>query len=374
MGEVERFLARDWGRAPFLREGGEEDGFDDLASFEDLDHMVSSTGLRASSLRMVREGKTLPVSAYTTPVAPKSRTPDPPVDPAAVFRRFEEGATIVLESLHRFWRPLTEFCRELELSLGHRLQVNAYITPPGSQGFDVHRDSHDVFVLQVSGVKHWVVFDRELEDRVLIDRHIRRGDALYIPEGFPHAASAGASHSAHLTVGILTHRGMDVVREVVKLAETEPIFRERLPAGTTDPDALRRTVLVQLEELKGWLEKLDVDDLTARVARKVLTTAQPRLRGQLRQLELIDSIDADSLLGRRNGAICVLFPGDTALKVLLADRELEMPLAAHDAMKEVAGRDRLRIRDLHPFLTPESALVLGRRLVREGLFEVVLDA
>ena len=372
VGEVERFLSKDWGRAPFLLGATGTGGFDDLASLDDLDHMISSAGLRASSLRMVRDGKTLPVAVYTTPAGAKSRTTDRPVDAASVYRRFEEGATIVLESLHRYWRPLTDFCRELELSLGHRLQVNAYITPPGSQGFDVHRDGHDVFVLQVSGAKHWIVFDRELEEKVLIDRDVQRGDSLYIPAGFPHAASAGRCASAHLTVGILTNDGMDLVREVVKMAENEPIFQERLPAGATDPDSLRETVRAQLEDLKGWLDKVDVDELTARFARRIFTTAQPVLRGQLRQLELLEDMDADSLLVRRPGTSCVLIPGDTALKVLLGDRELEMPLAARAVMQEVAGRQRLRVRDLHPFLTPESALVLGRRLVREGLLEVVL--
>jgi uncharacterized RmlC-like cupin family protein len=374
VGNVERFFQRDWARAPFLHETRGEAGFDDLASLDDLDHMISSQGLRASSLRMVQGGKTLPVSAYTTPAGSKSRTTDRPVDAASVYRRFEEGATIVLESLHRYWRPLTDFCRELELALGHRLQVNAYITPPGSQGFDVHSDGHDVFVLQVSGAKHWIVYDREDEEQVLIDRDVERGEALYIPTGFPHAASAGAGASAHLTVGILTHDSIDVVREVVKLAEEEAIFADRLPVGsTTDASGLREIVLSTVDELRAWLDKVDPDELTQRFARKVMSSAQPLVRDQLRQLALIEGIDASTELVRRSGAVCVLFPGDTYLKVLLVDRELQMPLAALDAMQEVAGRERLRPGDLHPSLEPDSALVLIRRLVREGLLEVVVE-
>ena len=374
VGDVDRFLSALWGSKPHLVEAADDVAFDDLASLDDLDHMITSLGLRASSLRMVQEGTTLPVSSYTSAPGSKSRTRDPLVDAAAVYRRFEEGATIVLESLHRYWRPLTDFCRDLELSLGHRLQVNAYITPPGSQGFDVHRDGHDVFVLQVSGAKHWIVYEREDDESVLIDRDIVRGDALYIPTGFPHAASAGASASAHLTVGILTHDSIDIVREVMKLAEKEPVFKERLPVGvTTDPDALRRSVAAHVDELRAWLDKVDLDELTARVARKVMSTHQPPAGGLLRQLELLDQIGADSRLRRRQGSICILFPDDTVLRVLLADRELEMPLAAQAAMREVAGREQLRVSDLHVYLTPDSALVLARRLVREGLLEVLID-
>lgn len=374
VGDIDDFFERHWGRSPLLRERAAPGAFfDDLASLEDLDRIVSSLGLRVSSLRMVKDGSPLPVSSYTTAPGSKSRTRDGFVNGSAVYARFDEGATIVVESLHRYWRPLTEFCRELELSLGHRLQVNAYITPPGSQGFDVHRDSHDVFVLQVSGAKHWIVYDREDEDAVLIDRPIERGDALYIPKGFPHAASAGTTASAHLTVGILTHDSVDVIRELTKLAEEEPIFQERLPAGsTTDAGRLRDAVERHLSEMRTWLDKVDVDELTERVARRVMTTTLPMIRGHLLQSELVEKIEESTQLVRRAGSICVIFPKETVVKVLLADRELEMPLVAQPAMQEIAQRERIRPRDLHPHLAPASALVLVRRLVREGLLEVVV--
>ncbi len=336
--------------------------------------MVASLGLHASHLRMVQDGKSLPVAAYTTAPGAKSRGRDRLVSPAAVYERFTEGATIVLESLHRYWEALTDFCRDLELALGHRLQVNAYITPPGSQGFDVHSDTHDVFVLQLSGSKHWVVYDRTDPERLLLDEVIGPGSALYIPKGFPHAASAGERASAHLTVGVLTHESIDVVREIAKLAEDEALFQARLPQGAAaDAVALRAFVSRQVEELRGWLDKVDVDDLTERVARRVMTTAQPVLRGQLDQLARLEEIGADTEVALRRGATCAVFPGATSLKVLLADRELEMPLATRDAMGLIAERERLRVSELHTVLDAESSVVLVRRLVREGLLEVVVE-
>lgn len=369
VGDVDGFLERHWSRAPLLHE--EPGGFDDLASLEDLDGMVASLGLHAPNLRMVRDGKTLPVASYTTAPSDTSRGTDRLVSAPKVYERFAEGATIVIESLHRYWRPLTDFCRDLELALGHRLQVNAYITPPSSQGFDVHRDTHDVFVLQVSGSKHWIVYDRDDDTEVLIDRDIEPGSSLYIPTGFPHAATTGSGASAHLTVGILTRDATEIVRAIAKLAEDEPVFKERLPAdAAADPAALRSVVERNLDEMRAWLDKVDVDEVTARVARSVMSTAQPLLRGQLRQLALLDDIRADTEMVRRPGATCVLFPGDTDLRVMLADRELQMPPAAAAVMQEVARRHRFVVSDLHPFLTPDSAVVLVRRLVREGLLEI----
>ncbi len=372
VGDVAAFFDKHWAQAPLLRLGGSDASFDDLAALDDLDRMVSSRGLRASNLRMVKDGKTLPPSAYTTTAG--GRATEEVVNAPRVYERFAEGATIVLESLHRYWEPLTDFCRDLELALGHRLQVNAYITPRGSRGFDVHRDDHDVFVLQVSGSKHWIVYDRQDEERVLVDQDIERGACLYIPRGWPHAATAGTRSSAHLTVGILTHDSIDVVREIAKLAEQEPAFQERLPTGsTTDATSLRDTLERHVEEMRAWLDKLDVDELTQRVARRVMSTSQPIVRGQLRQLDALDGIEASTLVARRRGVICVLFRRANALKVLLADRELEMPLVAEPAMEEITRRQRFHVRDLHPFLDRDGAVVLVRRLVREGLLEVVVD-
>ena len=44
------------------------------------------------------------------------------------------------------------------------MQINAYITPPQSQGFAPHHDVHDVFVLQVSGRKHWTIHAPVVDD------------------------------------------------------------------------------------------------------------------------------------------------------------------------------------------------------------------
>ena len=375
VGDVGTFFEKHWNRAPLLRAAPDNDGaFDDLASIDDLDHMVASVGVHASNLRMVARGRTLPVAAYTVPPGNKSRSSERLVSGPLVYERFEDGATIVLESLHRYWSHLTDFCRDLELSLGHRLQVNAYITPPGSQGFDVHRDTHDVFVLQVSGSKHWIVYDRDDPELALIDEEIESGSALYIPKGFPHAASADRSASAHLTVGILTHDSIDIVREVAKLAEGESVFNARLPReAMMDPEALRASVQHHVENLRTWLDGIDLERLTQRVARRIMSTSQPIVHGQLRQLAMLDEIDAQTPIVRRRGATCALFPSEGSLKVLLSDRELEMPLAAKPAMEEVAGRHHLHVLDLHEYLTPESALVLVKRLIREGLLRVDVD-
>jgi hypothetical protein len=337
--------------------------------------MVSAMGLRVPAFRLVKEGETIPTSAYTK----SGRIGSAPVtgiaDPARIFQLFEDGATIVLQGMHRFWLPLARFCRDLELELGHPTQVNGYITPPGSQGFSVHEDAHDVFVLQAFGRKHWEVFEPGSAagtpasgDPLSVE--LQPGDSLYIPKGAPHSARTQATVSGHLTVGVLTYRWADLVREVLKGIEEDESFAERLPAGFhRDPAAFTSGVTAKLEELARWVEKVDARDAARTMVRKFLTSRPSRLTGSLEGLLALDQLTDDSVLRRRPQSVCHVEVDGARLFAYLGDRELHMPASIEGAMRLVEERNELRIRDLSPWLDAESRLVLARRLIREGVLE-----
>ena len=128
------------------------------------------------------------------------------VDPRKALELFDDGATVVFQGLHRYWPPITRLVAELELELGHPCQANAYLTPPGSQGFAVHSDSHDVFVFQTAGAKQWEMHTTDGVEDVALEP----GLCVYLPTGTPHAARAQDTVSLHVTLGInqLTWRGL----------------------------------------------------------------------------------------------------------------------------------------------------------------------
>jgi bifunctional lysine-specific demethylase and histidyl-hydroxylase NO66 len=331
--------------------------------------------LRLPSFRLVKEGATLPPSRYTKTARTGSQSAPGMADAAAIFRQFDDGATIVLQGMHRFWLPLALFCRDLELALGHPTQVNAYITPPGSRGLAVHRDEHDVFVLQSHGTKRWQVYepaDLPPARDPVIEAELAPGDCLYIPKGFPHAASTQRAASVHLTIGILSTTWMAALREVVKLAEEEPAFSEPLPMRFAwDPEAFRTDVQDRLHDFGTWTGKVDPADVADRLSRRFLTTRQPLLAGHMRQLlEGVPELSDDSRVRRRAGSMCVLRTAGDELSVLLGDRELRMPAWLRPALEEITGREEVRVAALEPYLDHDGRLVLVRRLIREGLLEV----
>jgi lysine-specific demethylase/histidyl-hydroxylase NO66 len=386
-GDPAAFVRDHWAKAPLLRRGAGPDGFDDLLSLDDVDRFLSTTSPRTPAFRMVKDGKPLPPSAYTRSGRMGSVPLTDLADPGRVFDQFAGGATIVLQSLQRYWPPLTAFSRQLELFLTHPVQVNAYLTPPSSRGLGVHHDTHDVFVLQVHGRKLWQVWgaavpfplahQRQLPagaespaEAPLLDAELAPGDCLYVPRGFRHAAHTAETASLHLTVGMLTRNWNDLLREVVELATEEAWFRESLPVGFAgDPAGLQASLADRVEELRRFLDKVDLAKVADRAARRFWANRPPPLEGQLRALLSLEELDDHTVLGRRPGATWQLRVSGGRLQLLLGDRTLTMPATLEPAVRQLLAADRCTPADLAGHLDGPSRLVLARRLVREGLLQ-----
>ena len=158
---------------------------------------------------MVRDGRVQPASTYTGSGGLGAEVSDQVRDDL-LLEQLDSGATIVLQGLHRIWPPLRAFTQDLAGSLGCAVQANAYLTPAGNTGFQTHYDTHDVFVLQIAGRKHWRIHEPAYADPLerqawggladevsaqsagppYLDHVMAPGDLLYLPRGWLHAASA----------------------------------------------------------------------------------------------------------------------------------------------------------------------------------------
>jgi bifunctional lysine-specific demethylase and histidyl-hydroxylase NO66 len=362
-GDAQTFLTKVWASRVHLHHTDPAD-LVGLLSLDDADHLLTSTAIRTPSIRMARDGQVLPESTYTRGASLAGKPLSGLVDPRKALALFDDGATVVFQGLQRYWPPLTRLVAELELELGHPCQANAYLTPPGAQGFAVHSDSHDVFVFQTAGSKLWEVHGQDGPEEVLLEP----GLSMYLPTGTPHAARAQETVSLHVTLGInqLTWRGL-VERTVMSVVEGVP--DDHLPAGFLDDPALLGAGLSErLEQLADAVRSLDAEAAVETEVRRFLTTRPPRLTGGLHDVLGRDTIVATTVLRRRPGHPCVLLDRGDTVEVLLGDRSLVVPARIRPARDEVRGRDELTPGDLP--LDAESNLVLCRRLVREGLLEI----
>jgi hypothetical protein len=348
--------------------------FDDLLSTEDVERLVTSGALRYPAFRLVKEGGQIPLKEYTRDV---SWRPDPftrTAEPARVAEAFADGATIVLQALHHNWLPLARFCRRLEVELGHAVQANSYYTPRRSRGFAVHHDTHDVFVLQVSGEKAWRVYEplwelplkhhrytRSLGEHgdLVLELTLSAGDTLYLPRGWLHEALTSDSDSLHVTVGVNVYTWIDAFKAALEECEAEVGFRRSVrDDGEAEGDLL------------GLLaERLRPEDVVRRRRRKFVDSRRAVLDGQLSQVHGLEELRVDDEVERRPTVIADL----EGTRLSFEGRHLSFPQHAREPLEAiVAAEGPFRPAELPGTLDDEGRLALVRRLIREGFLRRIV--
>ena len=367
VGEPGPFLSEYFGRRALWRRRS-DDGFADLFGPAEADHLLTTAGLRTPAIRLVRNGDGIPSSVWTTSARIAGVAMPGLVDPRAVLREFDAGATIVLQGLHRFRPALRRFCRELEEALGHPCQVNAYLTPAGAQGLAQHHDSHDVFVLQTFGTKQWEVHAGDTEPWDLV---LEPGDVLYMPAGTPHSARAQSAMSGHLTIGVLTTAWRSFLEQVVARALDDPAFASALPGGWhVDRAPFSDQLRSQLELLVDRIAKVDPAGVTEEAADDFLRHRHPMLGGAFAARMQLADLSDDTVVRLRPGAIAEVRGRGDELALLIGDCEVVMPAWIEPALRLAVDGDDHAVGALSS-IDPESRLVLVRRLVREGVLEIV---
>ncbi len=369
-GDAQTFVEKVWASHAHLHKADPAD-LVGLLCFEDVDRLLTSTAIRTPAVRLAKDGVVLPASTYTRSGASLAGQPlTGLVDARKLIDQFEDGATVVLQGLQRYWPPLTRLVAELELELGHPCQANAYLTPPGSQGFAVHSDSHDVFVFQTHGSKLWELHPAPGEDGEVREVLLEPGLCLYLPTGTPHAARTQDTVSLHVTLGInqLTWRAL--LDRAVDRAMEAVGADAHLPAGYLDGSGeLVAGLGDRLRSLSESLTTTDPAEIVDDHADDFLRRRPSPLGGSMVDRMQLADLAADTQLRRRAGRPCVLRADGERLHVLLGDRRLTVPARIAPAVEQARTREVFTPADLA--LDPQSSLVLCRRLIREGLLEVL---
>jgi hypothetical protein len=321
----------------------------------------------------------------------------------AVQRAFAQGKTLIIKSMQRRWPAVAAMCRHLEAFFGCPVHTNLYLTPPGAQGFDAHYDTHEVFVLQIDGDKHWRFYGaaRELpvanEEAAIpkdqlgsptLEVFLQPGDLLYMPRGHVHEAFTSDRASLHLTVGINVYRWLDLLRQALDSAGAADVrFRQSLPLGllSTGASPLTPTPLPTLGERgrgEGALKEKFRELLQLLAHRANLEGAVGAMTeafvSKLAALPhdyfaVIDAerIELDTMLERTPGAIFRVVQQGDAVTLHAPGARIDGPAKIALALQFIARTRRFTPRALPDNLTSNAKLVLVRRLVREKLLTVV---
>lgn len=394
VGDDRAFLTDHWEQALALYRGGPDQAarFEALLSSDDLVTMIADHGLRSPFFRLIRDGGGRPAASYLRSAGAGHTTVHDLANPGRIAEEVWAGASIVGQALQRTWPPVRDLCRGLAEELGHRVQANAYLSPPEAEGFDLHYDTHDVFVLQVEGTKHWSVHApadllphrRGRSDpppsfgEPVWSGGLEPGDCLYLPRGFGHQARTSDSASLHLTVGVLAFTWRHVLRLLAEvLPEDDLALRQALPVGALGGyddrggDGLDGPWKAFRMHLAERLDALDPEVLVERLERDLWAAHPPvgaadEVRRALRAAEP----DATTALALRPGALERHEVADGQVRLVRRDRVVSLPGEAAPLVRALVAGGVVHATDGH--LDRESSLVVLRRLYREGVVERVV--
>jgi hypothetical protein len=404
-----QFAGQYWGQRPLVTAGSElGEDFCDLFSLEAVDELVADRNIRTPFVRMAHDGNVLSPSRYTSGGGYGAEIADQ-LDSAKVLTEFANGSTLVLQGLHRTWPAIATFIRQLDADLGYPCQVNAYVTPASSRGFDPHYDVHDVFVIQIHGQKRWTIHEPVHRDPLpsqpwsdhrdavaaqasgpaAIEHTFSPGDVLYLPRGWIHSATALGGTSIHLTIGIGARTRYDIVQQVLARLADDENLRRSLPLGLANArrvadgqgadgqgadgrdadgqDAVRASVRQTLAELATALARDDVvETAAAELAGTLGAQSRPVPVRPLATIESAARLGANTLVAWRLGLRARLNTDDRGVHIVLREKTISLPSEASAAVRALVAGAPTPAGQL-PGLDASSSLVVARRLIREAV-------
>lgn len=244
---LDEFLSRYWTKEPlFCR--GPADRFATLLSWTVLNELLAHHWREPHRFRLACQGRDLDPATYSDVATSNAR-----LRARDVTDQLRRGATLSFDGIDELHEPLTRLSESFETFFRSDTQINLYAAWRALHGLDLHRDDQEVFILQLEGRKRWVLYGSSVDGvnrtdlsstaaplaGASLDQVLQAGDLLYIPRGCYHVAVPMNEPALHLTVGLKTARGMDLLLWMVERLRTHDLTDRDLPNFVGAAERLR---------------------------------------------------------------------------------------------------------------------------------------
>lgn len=348
-------------------------------SYAAIENYLYNETLKFPSTRLTNAREDVPSEKYVT---------GEKVVTSNLLKYFIEGSTIVLSGLHEHIAGLGELVSNLSKQFYQRFQTNIYITPKGSQGFKVHYDTHDVFVLQIHGRKTWKIYKDnpvslpnklmefapgkypvgELEETIVAEA----GDLIYIPRGVMHQAETNDEMSIHVTLGMLGYTWTDLLIEsVLEYSKNNDALRRFLPR-----EMLRNGVNENnLEYFKQLFlvmsENISLQESVNRFKREISASQRINIKNLLTQGDSVSLIQENSVFEVRQNVLFLIKKKGENVVMEWQGKEVEFPLFMDPAIHFIAKiKQPFTLAQIPDCVDEDGKVVFITRLIKEGLLSI----
>ena len=368
----DEFVSRYWGQEPLVVHRSDPGYYDDLFTLEDFDDAI----MRDPSYVKLANAATKKNLSYKASV--------PGLE--AVLADLRDGGTIVLDQLHNKDPKLSLLCRALAPEFGHRFQTNLYLTPPKGKGFSPHWDNHDVFILQVVGSKKWQVEKtrralppkgeamgdegREIRGDVL-SFILNKGDLIYIPRGFVHAAECDTETSLHITLGVSGIYWEDLLSAIVKAKLRKDKDQSADLGGLLPFGFMQGSQEALVNRAADIIKQIsDPTFLAAAIDEfrdHCVTGYRLDISGQVVEFLRPSPLLITDVVGPRRGIVYQVHPSEDSVRVNFGTRSITFLKLFEEALDYALKTPSFAIGEIPGDLVDVERIVFIERLIEEGL-------
>jgi len=364
------FFTKYWEKQPLHIARSAANPFEQLISVGAIEDLLSTNELFYPAVQLSHAGQSISAAEYTDE---HNR-----IIGGRVVERYRLGSTIVLTHVHKLQKELMNLCRSVQSSFMMRCQTNVYLSPAGYQGFNPHFDTHDVFILQVSGSKTFNFYSGGCSFPTSADAFnseihkigsqtesiaLSAGDTLYIPRGFTHDAVASNDEpSLHVTLGVYPILMHELLQEMVHIFTGSDVdMRKTIPQDqwmsvepTTQTVEQLRTILQK--HINKDVVSMALSRLRDSVALEATRDCQHSIQGMGEQ-----SLGLRSVVHVNHDSILQIERSSSALKLRTFGAVLEFTDPMSSSVEWLVGQSQCNVEDI-PVLDSNQRTALLEKL------------
>ncbi|SEL79579.1 Cupin superfamily protein [Aquimarina amphilecti] len=377
---TDTFLKEYFEKKHLIIKNRDRDFFNKLLSIQDLDSILFSLTNHHPDFRLADHSKNEKPDSKEYTIKDSDI-----IDPLKFSNAFENGSTLVMSGLQNKIYSLRKLTNELETFFKHRIQTNIYLTPKKSQGFSTHYDTHDVFIFQFEGSKHWRIYDQPvpladkttpfnkeefIPGKVINEFTLEKGDVLYIPRGIVHDAYCTNQNSGHITTGIIGKTWAEHLAEVLlEKSKSMLPLRKFTKFHTIDENDKNNEILEVTKVVTALIKELQGDE---EIIDDFYSRQKAIAQGQLSQIIHIDSINKDSKIKIREKSKFRMVTNCGKINVKFYDLKLSMPIQCKSFLSTLIKEDKaLPIHKINCNLDDESKILVTKQLSKIGVLDIV---
>jgi hypothetical protein len=350
----ERFLSEFWTKK-FLHLRGPKGRFTSMLPWEKLNEVLEWQN-PPPLIKLLRGGDLIDQQFYIDHMdkRPEARQ----LNAGRLIASISQGAALVIDGIQNIVPPVKALSEQFEEVFEASNQVNLYAGWGTQNTFHLHWDPQEVFILQLSGRKHWKIYaptrPYPLKDEAektpeptgqpVWDGVVEDGDMLYMPRGWWHVVHPLNEPSLHLNVGIQTATGADFLGWWLPRLLRHPALRQDLPlGGSQGREYFARLLEVMAKDGQG-------ESLPDEFLREWNAYGRPRTRMRLPLAPAEQGAPLDMAtrvrLAQRSRLFIEFKPGERMAKFHAVGGQYDVAPHIIPALERLSGHDSLTVREL----------------------------